>query len=142
MATAAEGELTAQAVPAAGRRPKRRGPLAAAVLAVAAGQAMMGLVSLLNQYLNPEEWIPIPGVTPFPELEGGTRMILMWSNYAVMTGLCVLTALAWLITWAIAYEVLGKRRTVGRRVYWAAGILFGAGLLCSFTPFYNWLLPG
>ncbi len=124
------------------RRPKRMGPVAAALLAVAVSQFTMGVFTLLDQWLNPTEWIPIPGVTPFTQLEGGTKMILMWSNYAVMTGLLMQTVIAWLVTWVIAYEAVGKRRRVGRRLYVTAAVLFAIGMVCTFPPFYNWLIPG
>ncbi len=124
------------------RRPKRMGPVAAALLAVAVGQFTMGVFTLLDQWLNPTEWVPIPGVTPFTQLEGGTRMILMWSNYAVMTGLLMQTVIAWLVTWVIAYEAIGRRRRVGKRLYVTAAVLFVIGIVCTFPPFYNWLIPG
>ncbi len=126
----------------AARRPKKLGPVAAVILAVAVGQFTMGVFTLLDQWLNPTEWIPVPGVTPFTKLEGGTKMLLMWSNYAVMTGLLVQTVLGFLITWTIAHEAIGKRRHIGRKVWVASGILFVVGLVCTFPPFYNWLIPG
>jgi hypothetical protein len=118
------------------RRPRKTGPIAAALLGLAAGQFAMGVFSLLDQWLNPTEWIPPNGQ------EGGVKMVLMWSNYAVMTGLLCQTVIVWLVTWAIANEALGAEREVRQRVWWSAGILMGLGLLFAFTPFYNWLLPG
>jgi hypothetical protein len=118
------------------------GPVAAALLAMAVAQFTMGVFTLLDQWLNPTEWVPIYGVTPIDKLEGGTKMILMWSNYAVMTGLLIQTVVAFLVTWAIAHEVLGARRRVGRRVYVTSFVLFAVGMVCTFPPFYNWLIPG
>ena len=115
---------------------KRHGPVAAALLGVAAGQFAMGFFSLLDQWINPTEWIPPSGQ------EGGAKMILMWSNYAVMTGLLCQTVIVWLVTWAVAHEGLAMQRHVRARVWWTAGILMGLGLLFAFPPFYNWLIPG
>lgn len=118
------------------RRGRRVGPAAAAFLGLCAGQFAMGFFSLVDQAVNPTEWIPPAG------REAGLKMVFMWSNYAVMTGLFIQTAIVWLVTWTIAHEVLARRRHVGTRFWVVSGILLGAGLLCSFTPFYNWLLPG
>ena len=133
-----EGRVQSSGAPAAAevRRPKKAGPVAAALLGLAAGQFAMGVFSLLDQWLNPTEWIPPNGQ------EGGLKMVLMWSNYAVMTGLLCQTVIVWLVTWAVAHEALGAEREVRQRVWWAAGVLMGLGLLFAFTPFYNWLLPG
>ena len=57
----------------------------------------------------------------------------MWSNYAVTTGLFLQTVIVWLVTWAIAHEVLAQRRHVGRRLWIVSGVLLGLGMLFSFT---------
>jgi hypothetical protein len=126
----------AYVVKAAPAGERRTGPVAAAFLGLCAGQFAMGVFSLVDQAVNPTEWVPPAG------REAGLKMVFMWSNYAVMTGLFVQTLMAWLITWAIAHEVLGRRRHVATRVWVVSGVLLGLGLLFSFTPFYNWLLPG
>jgi hypothetical protein len=124
------------------RRQRRQGPAAAAVLAVCTGVLAMAVFTLLDQYLNPTEWVPIPGKTPVEELQGGSKMILMWSNYAVMTGLLMETIIVWLLTWAIAHEVLARKRTVGRAVWIVSACFLAVGLLFTFPPLYNWLIPG
>ena len=118
------------------RKPRRTGPVAAAFLALCAGQFAMGVFSLVDQRVNPTEWIPPQG------REAGLKMVFMWSNYAVMTGLLLQTVIVWLVTWAIAHEVLAHRRHVNRRLWLVSSVMLGLGLLFSFTPFYNWLFPG
>jgi len=118
------------------RRRRRQGPVAAAYLGFAAGQFSMGLFTLIDQKVNPTEWIPPAG------REAGLKMIFMWSNYAVMTGLFFQTIIAWLVVWAIAHEALHKRKLVSRRTWVIATVLLCVGLLCSFTPFYTRLIPG
>lgn len=52
----------------------------------------MGAFSLIDQAVNPTEWIPPAG------REAGLKMVFMWSNYAVMTGLFLQTVVVWLVT--------------------------------------------
>jgi len=126
----------AQAAPA-----RREGPIAVAVFATACAVFAMGLASVANQGLNPLQWVPIPGLTPVDQLQGGRRMIFMWSQFAQMTGLFFTMIIVWLVVWVILHEAFAWRRTVPRRWYVASVALLAAGLVLSCPPVYQWIFP-
>jgi hypothetical protein len=117
------------------RRPE--GPVAVAILSVCSGVFALGVASLVNQALNPSQWIPIPGVTSPDELQGGRKMVLMWSNFAQMTALFFILIIVWLVVWIVLYEGFARRRRVSRRWYVISAVLLVAGLVLSFPPFYQ-----
>lgn len=117
------------------RRPE--GPVAVAIFSVCCGIFALGVASLINQALNPSQWIPIPGVTSPDELQGGRKMILMWSNFAQMTALFFILIIVWLVVWIVLYESFARRRSVGRRWYVVSAVLLVVGLVLSFPPFYQ-----
>ena len=117
------------------RRPE--GPVAVAIFSVCCGVFALGVASLINQALNPSQWIPIPGVTSPDELQGGRKMILMWSNFAQMTALFFILVIVWLVVWIVLYESFARRRRVSRRWYVVSAVLLVAGLVLSFPPFYQ-----
>ena len=82
------------------KRPE--GPVAMALFSVSAGVFAMGLASLINQALNPSQWVPVPGTTSIQQLEGGRKMILMWSNFAQMTALFFVLFIVWIVRVATA----------------------------------------
>ncbi len=121
---------------AAAIRARREGPIGAALLSASIGIFVLGVASVINQALNPTEWIPPPGD------QGGAKMILMWSNFAVMTGLLFVTLMAWIVSWVILHETLAYRRTLRPR-FWAVCVaLTATGLVLSFPLVYGWLFPG
>ena len=115
--------------------------MAIALFSVSAGVFAMGLASLINQGLNPSQWVPVPGVTSIQQLEGGRKMILMWSNFAQMTALFFVLFIVWMVLWMVLHEGFARRRRVSRRWYIASAALLAVGLLCSFPPFYQWVFP-
>ncbi len=115
------------------------GPVAVAIFSVCCGVFALGVASLINQALNPSQWIPIPGVTSPDELQGGRKMILMWSNFAQMTALFFILVIVWLVVWIVLYEGFARRRKVSRRWYVVSAVLLVAGLVLSFPPFYQWV---
>ena len=122
-------------------RERPEGPMAVAIFAVCCGVFALGIASMVNQAFNPSQWVPIPGVTSPDELQGGRKMVLMWSNFAQMTGLLFVMIIVWLVVWAILHEGLSRARRVSRRWYIASAMLLVAGLLLSFPPFYQWVFP-
>jgi hypothetical protein len=127
----------------AGREEEKRpeGAVAVALFSVSAGVFAMGVASLINQALNPLQWEPVPGVTPIEELQGGRKMLLMWSNFAQMASLFFVLFMVWMIAWMVLHESFARRRTVSRRWYVSAVVLLAAGLVLSFPPFYQWVFP-
>jgi len=134
--------LDGSAVPeAGGYRPRPEGPVAIAVFSACCGIFALGLASLANQGLNPLQWIPIPGLTPADQLNGGRRMIFMWSNFAQMTGLFFTMMIVWVVVWVVLHESYAHRHKVGRRWYVASAALLAAGLVLSCPLFYQWIFP-
>jgi hypothetical protein len=121
------------------RRPE--GATAVAVFSGCAGVFAMGVASLINQALNPSQWVPITGVTSVDQLEGGRKMVLMWSNFAQMVGLFFVMFIVWVLTWTVLHESFARRRRVSRRWYVSSAALLLAGLVLSFPPFYQWVFP-
>jgi len=122
-------------------RKRPEGPVAIAVFSACCGIFALGLASLANQGLNPLQWIPIPGLTPADQLNGGRRMIFMWSNFAQMTGLFFTMIIVWVVVWVVLHESFAHRRKVSRRWYVASAVLLAAGLVLSCPPFYQWIFP-
>jgi hypothetical protein len=115
--------------------------VAVAIFSASVGVFALGVASVINQALNPSEWTPVLGVTPVDQLQGGRKMVLMWSSFAQMTGLFFVMIMAWVILWVILWEAYRMRETVGRGLYIASAALFASGLVFSFPPVYGWLFP-
>lgn len=120
-------------------RKRPEGPVAVAVFSACCGVFALGLASLINQGLNPLQWIPIPGVTPADQLQGGRKMVFMWSSFAQMTGLFFTMIIVWVVVWVVLHESYAHRARVGRGWYVASASLLAVGLLLSWPPFYQWV---
>lgn len=140
MAVVADPTATQRPDPTEERsRPRPEGPVAVAIFSACCGIFAVGLASLINQGLNPLQWIPIPGVTPADQLQGGRKMVFMWSNFAQMTGLFFTMIIVWVVVWVVLHESYAHRARVGRRWYVASAALLAVGLLFSCPPFYQWV---
>ena len=99
---------------------KPEGPIAAAIIAGGVGAASMGLL------------------TTAAAASSSARDWLRWSDrVGPLSGETTVTVIVWLLAWAVLHMIYRHRASETRRALAIALVLFGAGVVGTFPPFFH-----